>query len=84
MRCQFPDSLAKTILTNDSVRKKANPVNGLMIDSLLSLNEHMDLKLLNPVPVYVEYKTVSADRERMIFYQDIYARDEPYLKLMMH
>jgi len=43
----------------------------------------MDLKLLDPVPVYVEYKTVVADRDRMIFYQDIYARDEPYLKLMM-
>ncbi len=83
MRCQFPDSLAKTILTNDSVRKKSNPVNGMMIDSLLTLNEHMDLKLLDPVPVYVEYKTVVADRDRMIFYQDIYARDEPYLKLMM-
>jgi len=84
MRCQYPDSLAKTILTNDSLREKANPITGFMIDSLLQITENLKIKLLDPVPVYVEYQTVFADREQLIFYTDIYYRDEPYLKVMMN
>ena len=84
MRCQYPDSLAKTILTNDSLRDKANPISGLMVDSLLQIVENRKIKLLNPIPVYVEYQTVYADRESIIFYTDIYYRDEEYLKVMMN
>lgn len=84
MRCQYPDSLAKTILTNDSLRDKANPITGLMIDSLLQIPENRKIILLHPVPVYVEYQTVHADRTTMTFHTDIYYRDEEYLKVMMN
>jgi hypothetical protein len=84
IRCQYPDSLAKTILTNDSLRGKANPISGFMIDSLLQIIENRKIKLLDPVPVYVEYQTVFAGREQLIFYTDIYNRDEPYLMVMMN
>jgi murein L,D-transpeptidase YcbB/YkuD len=84
IRCQYPDSLAKTILTNDSLRGKANPITGFMIDSLLQIIENRKIKLLDPVPVYIEYQTVFADREQLIFYVDIYYRDEPYIMVMMN
>ncbi len=84
IRCQFPNSLAQTILINDSINKKVNPIAGQMVDSLLKIPEHRIIKLLAPLPVYVEYQTVCADRHHLIFYLDIYSRDEDYLKIMMN
>jgi murein L,D-transpeptidase YcbB/YkuD len=84
IRCEFPDSLAKTILSNDSQRKKSNAIEGYMIDSLLKIRENRIIKLLVPVPVFVEYQTVFACRNSLIFYLDIYYRDEEYLKIMLN
>ncbi len=82
MRCQYPDSIAKVILNYDSVRTKRNPITALMFDSLLNLNENYRIKIIDPVPIYVEYRTVYADRTNIIFYPDIYLRDEEFLNIM--
>jgi hypothetical protein len=82
MRCQYPDSLAKALLNYDSVRTKRNSITAPMLDSLLSLKENYRIKIMDPVPVFVEYRTVYADRTALIFYPDIYFRDEQYLKVM--
>jgi murein L,D-transpeptidase YcbB/YkuD len=83
MRCQYPDSLAKTLLSADTFRKKFNSVKGFMLDSLLALRDHRIIKIMHPVPVFVTYQTVVANRNALVFYMDIYKRDEEYLKIMV-
>lgn len=82
MRCQYPDSLAKALLNYDSVRTKRNSITAPMLDSLLALKENYRIKMMDPVPVFVEYRTVYADRTNLIFYPDIYLRDEEFLRVM--
>jgi murein L,D-transpeptidase YcbB/YkuD len=82
MRCENPIDLGKTLLDYDSIRRKRNDLTADSLDSLLGLEENYVIKLKDPVPIFVEYNTVYADREVMIFYLDIYKRDEEYLKIM--
>lgn len=83
MRCENPIDLGKTILDYDSIRKKRNDITADSLDSLLGLAENYSIRLKSPVPIFVEYNTVYADRDVLIFYLDIYKRDEEYLKIMM-
>lgn len=82
MRCEKPVDLGKLILSYDSLGRKANPITADSLDSLIGLAQNYPIRLLKPVPVYVEYQTVVADSEKMIFYIDIFKRDEEYLKIM--
>jgi murein L,D-transpeptidase YcbB/YkuD len=82
MRCENPVDLGKTILDYDSIRKKRNDITSDSLDSLLTLAENYSITLKSPVPIFVEYFTVSATKEKMIFHLDIYLRDEEYLKVM--
>lgn len=82
MRCENPVDLGKTILDYDSVRRKRNDITADSLDSLLFEAKNYVIKLKSPVPIYVEYNTVSASKEKMTFHLDIYRRDEEYLKLM--
>jgi murein L,D-transpeptidase YcbB/YkuD len=82
MRCQDPVDLAKTVLDYDSIRKKRNDITADSLDSLLTLGENYTIKLKDPIPIFIEYNTVYADREKLIFHLDIYKRDEEYLKIV--
>jgi hypothetical protein len=82
MRCKDPVDLGKTVLDYDSIRKKRNDITSDSLDSLLSVAKNYTIRLKDPVPIFVEYQTVFADREVLIFYLDIYKRDEEYLKIM--
>jgi len=82
MRCERPVDLGKLLLDYDSVGRKGNALIGDSLDSLLTIGENFPIRLLKPVPIFVEYQTVSADKDRMIFHIDIYKRDEEYLKIM--
>jgi murein L,D-transpeptidase YcbB/YkuD len=82
MRCENPIELGKTILDYDSIKMKRNDLTADSLDSLLAIGENYRIKLRDPIPIYVEYNTVYADRDVLIFYLDIYKRDEEYLKIM--
>ena len=82
MRTESPVDLAKLILSYDSVGRKANPITADSLDSLISLAQNYPIKLKTPVPVYIEYRTVTANRENLTIHLDIYKRDEEYLKIM--
>jgi murein L,D-transpeptidase YcbB/YkuD len=89
MRCQNPVDLGKVILDYDTLRRghrkiggKGNPLTPDSLDSLMVVAENYPIKLMDQVPVYVEYQSVVADREHMVFHLDIYKRDEEYLKIM--
>lgn len=82
MRCENPIDLAKTILDYDSIGKKRNDLTRDSLDTLLFRAENYTIRLRNPVPIFVEYTTVYADRNEIIFYLDIYKREEEFLKIM--
>ncbi len=82
MRLQNPVELAKLILDKDSIYNKRNEYTSLEMDSLYLLNENFKINLRDPVPIFIEYKTVTVSEKGLIFHPDIYFRDEKYLRLM--
>jgi len=89
MRCEEPIELGKKILDHDSLKYASRSVKGVgnsitsdSLDSLIGAGNHHVIKLMDHIPVFVEYLTVVADRERMVFHPDIYKRDEDYLEFM--
>ena len=83
MRTQHPVDLAKTILERDIVGRKENEMISDSLDSLLARGNNYTIKLLDPIPIFVEYQSVTRNQNnRMIVYIDIYGRDEEYLKIM--
>lgn len=84
MRTQNPVDLATRILERDVRGRRTNDVViPDSLDSIMSRGENYAIRLLDPVPIYVEYVTVARIGEQMITYIDIYGRDEEYLKIMM-
>ena len=82
MRTQYPIDLAKAILDEDSIPYRRNDVISDTLDSLVARMNHIEVRLIKTVPIYVDYVTVAPFSGRMITYLDIYGRDEEYLKIM--
>jgi murein L,D-transpeptidase YcbB/YkuD len=84
MRTQYPIDLAKIILERDSIPYKGNIMKPDSIDSILHRNTDFDyrIKLVDPIPIYIDYITVGRIEQEMIVYLDIYGRDEEYLKIL--
>jgi murein L,D-transpeptidase YcbB/YkuD len=82
MRCQNPVDLGKMMLDYDSLGKKRNDLTRDSLDSLLLVKENYVIRLKDQVPIFIEYSTVTADADRIIFWLDIYKRDEEYLKFL--
>jgi murein L,D-transpeptidase YcbB/YkuD len=75
MRCQYPQELAKTILKYDSIGRK-EPITGEVFDSIMKLERNYPISLKSSVPIFIEYQSVVAYRDRMVFYIDLYNRDK--------
>lgn len=84
MRTQHPVDLAKEILHRDSSRYAGNEMIPDSLDSILGRQTDFNfaIKLMDPIPIYVDYVTVAREKDRMIVHVDIYGRDEEYLKIM--
>ena len=82
MRCENPVDLAKAMLLYDSIPKKRNPYKADTLDTLLSRVNHMAIRLLEPIPIYVVYETVVAERNSLIFHLDLYRREEELVKVL--
>jgi murein L,D-transpeptidase YcbB/YkuD len=82
MRCEKPVELAKAMLTYDSIPRKRNPYKADTLDTLLSQINHLSIRLLEPIPIYVVYETVAAERNSLIFHLDLYRREEELVKLL--
>ena len=83
MRCERPIELAKLILENDSLGKKRNKFTPSSLDSLIELKKNFFLPIKYPIPLFVDYKTVTIIDSMLKFYLDIYGRDEKYIRLMV-
>ncbi|MCH2230334.1 MAG: L,D-transpeptidase family protein [Crocinitomicaceae bacterium] len=82
MRTQNPVDLAKIILERDEYRNKFNEVIPDSLDSIFARNENYEIKLLSPVPIYVEYQSATRKGLGIALFLDIYGRDEEYLGLI--
>lgn len=82
MRTQNPVDLAKAILERDKRGRRFNRTIPDSLDNLLGRKENYDIKILDPVPIFIEYQTVTRFNDKMITYIDIYGRDEEYLKIL--
>jgi murein L,D-transpeptidase YcbB/YkuD len=82
MRCQNPVDLGKMILNYDSLGIKRNDLTADSLDSLILLKKNYVIRLKDQVPIFIEYSTVTADVDHIIFWLDIYKRDEEYLKFL--
>lgn len=82
MRAQYPVELAKMILDKDSTKRGRNEITPLLLDSLFVVGENHRINLIDPVPIFVEYKSVTMTEKVLVFHPDIYNRDEKYLKLL--
>jgi murein L,D-transpeptidase YcbB/YkuD len=75
MRCQYPQELAKTILKYDSIGRK-EPITSEVFDSIMKFERNYPIPLKNSVPIFIEYQSVVAYRDRMVFYIDLYNREK--------
>ena len=82
MRTQNPIDLAKVILDRDEVRNKFNVMTSDSLDTLFSRGENYEIKLLKPIPIYIEYLSITSKGTQMKMFIDVYGRDEEYLKIM--
>lgn len=82
MRCEKPVDLAKSILTFDSIPRKANPFRADTLDSLLSKPNNLPIPLLEPIPIYVVYETVVAEKDSLIFHLDLYRREKELISIL--
>ena len=82
MRCEFPVKLGKLILDYDSIAGKRNPITADSLDTLLLIVENRPILLKDPIPIFVEYTSVCANWDGIIFYLDIYKREEDFLNIM--
>jgi len=82
MRCDKPVDLAKSILTFDSIPKKANPYRADTLDSLLAKPVNLTIPLIQPIPIFVVYETIAAERNSLVFHLDLYRREEELVKLL--
>ncbi len=82
MRTQHPIDLARAILERDEIRKNDRVMIVDSLDSIMARGKNYSIRLKEPIPIFVEYRTVTRDGERMVTHIDIYGRDEEYLKIM--
>ena len=82
MRTQNPIDLARVVLNEDSIPYRRNDVISDTLDSLLARANHIEIRLIDPVPIYVDYVSVARLQSKMVTYLDIYGRDEEYLKIL--
>lgn len=79
VRCQMPDSLARFILSRDDKQKMTRD----SLDTLIARKQHYSIALRKPIPLQLDYITVVTDENgKLVFFPDVYDRDEKYLKMM--
>jgi len=82
MRCEQPIELAKLMLTYDQKANKLNPVTPDSLQMLIDQGVHQAIPLLNHLPIFVNYTSVTADQKGLYFHLDLYQRDQKLLRIL--
>lgn len=80
MRTEAPIELGKAILNQDYIGSKFNQVSGDSLQKLTTNLIHQKITLLQPIPLFVYYQTVTADRDGLHFFLDLYQREQDLIK----
>ncbi|MFN5312383.1 MAG: hypothetical protein ACK5AU_07755, partial [Flavobacteriales bacterium] len=51
------------------------------LQSLIDSNFHQKIPLLQAIPIFVTYHTVTSDRNRLYFHLDLYRREQDLIAL---
>jgi hypothetical protein len=85
MRCEAPIELGKQILSFDQKSKRPEQYNLVTPDSLQTLIDqsiHQEIKLHQGIPIFIAYSSVTADRDGLYFYLDLYQKEQKLLRLL--
>lgn len=82
MRTEAPIELGMTILNQDHIGSKFNEVSGDSLQKLTANLIHQKIRLLQPIPLFVYYQTVTADRYGLHFFLDLYQREQDLIELL--
>jgi len=77
IRCDSVQVLAQKMIFKDRQFIEEDTLN---MDTLFSRKENISIPLEIKIPIHIEYETVLVQTKQLIFLEDVYGRDEEYLK----
>ena len=69
IRVQKAVDLARYLIKNDYVVSPED------LDQYMMMQHRMEIKLIEPIPVYLQYFTCEMSKGKMVFYNDLYGKD---------
>jgi hypothetical protein len=81
MRADDPIELGKLMLTYDKKGDKINKVNADSLQVLIDQKIHQRIPLLQHIPIFIMYHTVTSDRDGLYFHLDLYQREQDLIAL---
>jgi murein L,D-transpeptidase YcbB/YkuD len=69
IRVQKAVDLARYLIKNDYVVSPED------LDQYMMMQHRMEIALIEPIPVYLQYFTCEMSKGKVIFYDDIYGKD---------
>ena len=81
MRAEDPIELGKLMLTYDKRGDKINKVNADSLQVLIDQKIHQRIPLLQHIPIFVMYQTVTSDKNSLHFHLDLYQREQDLIAL---
>lgn len=76
IRVQKATDLARYLIKDDHIVSPED------LDQYLMLQRRMKIELIRPIPVYLQYFTCELKGEEIIFYNDIYEKDDAMIKAL--
>ena len=81
MRADDPIELGKLMLTYDKRGDKINKVSADSLQVLIYQKIHQRIPLLQHIPIFITYQTVTSDKNGLYFYLDLYEREQDLIAL---
>ena len=81
MRADDPIELGKLMLTYDKRGDKINKVSADSLQVLIDQKIHQRISLLQHIPIFIMYQTVTSDRNGLHFHLDLYQREQDLIAL---
>jgi murein L,D-transpeptidase YcbB/YkuD len=50
------------------------------LDQYLSLQQRYQVKIVRPIPLFIQYCTVELENGKLRFYEDVYSKDKEMLR----
>ena len=81
MRADDPIELCKLMLSYDKRGDKINKVSADSLQVLIDQKIHQRIPLLQHIPIFILYQTVTSDKNGLQFYLDLYEREQDLIAL---